>query len=1094
MMQQRSVASSIGILVSCLVANPAYSQIIPDGTTNTSIVNDCRSSCNIGGGAIAEQNLFHSFKEFNIAPGARVYFDDPGVANIFSRITGNNPSEIFGTLGISGGDANLFLLNPNGIVFGKGAALDLNGSFFATTADEIQFGDRALTTQPDGKNLALLTVDPSALWFNQFGQNGSIILDGANLKMPAGQSITLLGKQVGDRPGIFLSNASLNVSEGNIGLGAVGSNTEVKLDNDLGLQFSPSVIRGDITLKGASKIGINNLGNFDDNGININANSLTIAGDSTITTTATGTSNGANIYVNATDSVAIRGERDNGFQQYITNNLTPGSSVDFVGSSLQTTTLATGNAGNIKVATPNLSVERGAGIFSITQNQGTSGNITIAADSFNLQNSGLLTGSGIFTVGEIGEIKIDTSRLLVERGGIISSSTSGDGNAGNLTINAADSIEVRESLADSIIPTGIFTNTVFGNGKGGELRLDTKRLIVRDGGQLSSSSGATTRQGFIPLGGQAGNITINAAESVEVGGISADKLPLSRITTDTITNNPAGNLTINTGSLLLDAYGSISAWSLGTGTGGDIVVNAAESVELVGIGTSNLQQVYADLLVGQVKLESTSAGLSALTVLTGDAGNISLNTSNLSLKSGAILATGTLGEGDAGNLNIVASDRIDIEGSLIAAPTLGIGDAGKIDLATKRLNLTNGSGITSVSAGSGNGGDIFISATESIEISNTSADVLFAGTISTASFTNLSFPGDIIIDTKRLSLKDGANIQTDNVSIDSVPITEVEVKPVTNNPTKLTINASEFIEISGASPRDNPFSVSSNSQISSTVNTPTRASDINITTANLSLADGGEISVNSLGEGIAGKLTVVADSVYLENRGRLNGTTSSGRGGNILLEVDNILRLKNNSSIDTNAISLGDGGNIDLTADFVIASENSSISANAAAIGDGGKIDITAKKLFITPDSKITADSNFGIDGTVEINTSLDNEQNNYTELPQKVIQAENKIVSSCGNGNDARNVFSYTGRGGLPSNPLREFQTDNIVIADLEIPEYSTVEELDTGRIIPASPKPVIEADRWKINSNGKVELVSTTVEDAIASTDLSSCPFAPN
>ena len=177
MMQQRLIIGSIwGILGSCLVVTPAHSQVVPDGTTNTSVINDCQSSCNIGGGTIAEQNLFHSFEEFNVAPGASVYFADPGVANIFSRITGNNSSEIFGTLGVSG-DANLFLLNPNGIIFGEGAALDLNGSFFATTADEIQFGDRTLKTQPNGKDLALLTIDPSTLWFNRLGQNGSIVLD-----------------------------------------------------------------------------------------------------------------------------------------------------------------------------------------------------------------------------------------------------------------------------------------------------------------------------------------------------------------------------------------------------------------------------------------------------------------------------------------------------------------------------------------------------------------------------------------------------------------------------------------------------------------------------------------------------------------------------------------------------------------------------------------------------------------------------------------------------------------------------------------------------------------------------------------------------
>ena len=1089
-MTRRFWFSSVFVL-SLTMDNPVWGQIVPDPTANSAVLGNCQSSCDINGGTLAGQNLFHSFEEFNITPGASVYFSDPGVANIFSRVTGNNPSSIRGTLGIAG-DANLFLLNPNGIIFGEGAALDLNGSFFATTADEIQFGDRTFAARPDlGEDLPLLTVDPGTLWFNQRSQNGSIILDGANLEAPARESMTLVGKQVGDRPGIKIVNSAIELVEGNLTLGAVGSDAEVKVDENLQLQFSPEIIKGDISLSAASKISVNNLGDVAGNEVKIAASNLAIAEDSIIDTSTTGRNNGAGIEINASESVNIIGENSSSFQQFLIDNLTPGGNASFAGSSLQTISSGTGNAGDIEISTPDLRLENGAGIISITRKSGASGNMDLVADSFFLNSSGLLTGSGTFSSGDVGQIEINTDFLTLERGGLISSSTLGNGNAGNLTVNAADSIEVRETPAGSIVPTGIFTNTIFGNGQGGNLNLNTSRLMIQDGGQLSAASGAITGKGIIPLGGQGGNIFINAAEFVEVGGISADGFFLSSIISDTRTNSPAGNLTIDTGSLLLDAYGSISAWSLGTGRGGNITINATESVELVGVSASSLQQLYANLLVGQVQLEDVPVGLTAFTILSGDTGNISINTSDLSLKSGAILATGTLGEGDAGNLNIAASDRVNLEGSLIAAPTLGIGDAGQIDLGTKKLNLTDGGGIVSISTGSGNGGDIFVSATESVKLSNTSTEVLFSGTISTASYSDLSLPGNLTIETKRLSLRDGANVQANNFSIDSISTEEARAEPATNSPTKLKIAASDSIEISGTSFRENPFSVTSNSEISSTTNTPARASDVTITTANLSLSDRGEISVNSLGNGAAGTLDIVADNVTLENQGQLNGTTSSGRGGNINLQVDNIVRLKNNSAIDTNAIASGDGGNIDLTANFIVASDNSSISANAAAIGDGGNIYVTAKELFITDDSKITADADLGIDGTIEINTSIDNEQNNYTELPQKVVRAENTIVQSCGNGNGNQNVFSYTGRGGLPLNPLREFPTNNIVVADLEIPDEAIADELSAEIMV--NPELIVEANRWKINANGKVELVAATPNKrAYSQFDPADCPFA--
>lgn len=1094
------------VFLSLTIANPVWSQrlppatstepvtvgqVVPDPTANSAVLGNCQSSCDINGGTLAGQNLFHSFEEFNITPGASVYFSDPGVANIFSRVTGNNLSSIRGTLGIAGGDANLFLLNPNGIIFGEGAALDLNGSFFATTADEIQFGDRAFAARPDlGEDLPLLTVDPATLWFNQVEQNGSIVLNGAQLEVPARGSVTLVGKQVGERPGIQIKNSAIELVEGNLTLGAVGSNAEVKIDNNLQLQFSPEIVKGDITLSEASKISVGNVGDFEGNEVRIEARNLAIADDSTIITTTTGTGKGAEIEIDASESVNITGKNSNSFQEFLAGNLSTQGNVDFAGSSLQTTSFGAGDAGDLEIVTPDLRLERGAGIVSTTIKSGASGNINIAADSFVLNSSSLLTGSNIFSQGKVGQIEINTDLLTVKRGGVISSSSLGNGDAGNLTVNAADSIEVRETPVGSIVPTGIFTNKVFGAGQGGNLSLNTSRLIVQDGGQLSSASGAVIGGETIPLGGRGGNISIDAVESVEISGASGRGVFSSGILTETRGSSPAGNLTIDTGSLIVRDRGFISASSLGTGVGGKIEINAKNSVEIVGQGIDNIQRLFLSGLTGQ--LDSVfQEGIISYTLFAGKGGNITINTSQLNLRSGAVLATATAGSEDAGNLKITASDRLDVIGSAVAAPTFAAGNAGKIEIDTKNLSITQGGTIASASLGSGNGGDLFISATESIEVLNATSDILFSSSISAGSYRGLGSSGDMTLNTQRLSIKGGASIQANHAFLNLSDIENAAIEPETLEAKgKVTINASESLEVSGSAAQNGPFGTPANSYIASTTTTSTPASDIQITTPNLSLYDRGAISVNSLGSGAAGTLDIIADNVTLENQGQLNGTTSSGRGGNINLQVDNIVRLQNNSAIDTNAIASGDGGNIDLTADFIIASENSSISANAAAIGDGGNINVTAKELFITDDSKITADADLGIDGTVEINTSIDNEQNNYTELPQKVVRTENTIVQSCGNGNGSQNVFSYTGRGGLPLNPLREFPTNNIVIADLEIPDNAIAEELEAE--IMSEPEPIVEANRWKINANGKVELIAATAnEPTYSQFNSANCPF---
>ncbi len=111
-------------------------QIIPDETlgAESSVVTPDNikgiESDHISGGAVRGSNLFHSFREFNIGEGRGGYFENPAaIENIFSRVTGNNPSNILGTLGVLG-NANLFFLNPNGILFGRNASLDLRGSFY----------------------------------------------------------------------------------------------------------------------------------------------------------------------------------------------------------------------------------------------------------------------------------------------------------------------------------------------------------------------------------------------------------------------------------------------------------------------------------------------------------------------------------------------------------------------------------------------------------------------------------------------------------------------------------------------------------------------------------------------------------------------------------------------------------------------------------------------------------------------------------------------------------------------------------------------------------------------------------------------------
>lgn len=271
---QFGLAGLLGCLSVSLLTSKTQAQqsnIVPDNTLggeSSQVIDNFQGLPIevITGGATRQINLFHSFQEFNISAGRGAYFFTPNadIQNILARVTGNNSSEILGRLGtLSSSSPNLFLINPNGIMFGKDASLDVQGSFVGTTANGVQFDNQGVFSATNPQAAPLLTVNPSALLFNQINQN-AVIQNNATISFNSLTGFSL-GLQVANGKNLVLVGGNvtmdgglLTAPGGKVEIGAVGGMGSVGLNADNTLNFPADLPRADVSLKNKSIVNVLN--------------------------------------------------------------------------------------------------------------------------------------------------------------------------------------------------------------------------------------------------------------------------------------------------------------------------------------------------------------------------------------------------------------------------------------------------------------------------------------------------------------------------------------------------------------------------------------------------------------------------------------------------------------------------------------------------------------------------------------------------------------------------------------------------------------------------------------------------------------------
>ncbi|MEG4508313.1 S-layer family protein [Microcoleus sp. F6_B4] len=763
---------SYSLLFAFLLLFPSktFAQIIPDNSlgpessrTVPGTINNLPSD-RITGGAIRGVNLFHSLREFNIREGRGAYFENPsGIANIFTRVTGGNPSNILGTLGVLG-NSNLFLINPKGIVFGPNARLDLRGSFIGSTADSIVFNNGFEFSSTNPQTSPLLTVNiPVGLRFrdnpgaivNQSTALGKVNLpasavpipigDRVGLAVDPGQTLALIG---GD---IQLQGGNLTASSGQILLGSTASpglvnfaltpavdrqgNLTLNYDNiqnfgniqiaDGTLINTSGIGGGRVELKGGNvalsgaRIYALTLGNIDGRGIDITAQKLRVENGTQFSTLTLGDGAGGNINFRAADSVEMIGLGVEGYQEVAIKYLVSGTTDPFDPLFvLFNASAGAGSGGNITIDTGRLLFNNGVVGSGITFGGGRGGNLIIRANTFEMVGSGINNGTAKESTGAGGSISVDVARLIMRDGSLLGTTSYSSGPSGNINIKAAESVELSNSGPTTVVSTGISTLSIASSGRAGNINVDTKRLTLSGGSAFTVGTGVLVgRFLFSQEGGPAGNLTVRATESVEISGIS----PLlssgiqnaSALTSGTLSSSRGGDIRIDTPSLTVRDGGVVSTSSLGVGDVGNITVNA-DRIEVSGSANNGLFVSTIDASAGKIFGTNPNA--------TANAGSLHLNARDrLIVRDGATVTVQATGTGRAGNINIVANSiALDNKASIDGTTVSGTG--ANINLQAREIQLRRNSRITT-DAGSSDGGNININSNILLALPQENSDI-----------------------------------------------------------------------------------------------------------------------------------------------------------------------------------------------------------------------------------------------------------------------------------------------------------------------------------------------------------------------------------
>lgn len=857
--------------------------------------------------------------------------------------------------------------------------------------------------------------------------NGAIISaftfgngNGGNLQVTA-NTITLDGTTPFQRPGGIGSEVS---GVGNGGDVLVRTNSLTVLNGavvsastfGIGNAGDVKVVAKDIRLDGtatngqfSSAIRSEVVGAGQGGNVEVQADSLTVT-------------NGGQVSANNTGGIGNAGNVSVTAKKIVLNGTKPNQNPGGIGSEVA----GRGNGGTVVVQADSLTILNGAVISANMFGNGDAGSISITANEISLdgtstdgRSSAIRGGVGQGGMGKGGDITVQTGTLTITNGGAISVSTLGSGDAGSIRVDAktitVDGTSQFGSGA-SVIASGV---EGLGKGRSGDVTIQTDSLNVRNGGAVYASTFST---------GNAGSVRVNA-NSINLDGFSRNGQFASAIASAVLStgNGQGGDVLIETDSLSIKNGANIIASTFGTGDAGNVRVKA-NFITLDGVSWNG-------------RAASTIASSVSATG-NGQGGDVNVQTASLFITKGANISATTFGIGDAGNVRVDADsitlDGISLDGrtaSGIFSEVGGIGRGGNVTVEAGTLTVTNRAQLSASTFNQGDAGNLAIHVRGTASFDN---NTRVSSNVQTNAIGN---GGNLSLTAQNLFATNGAQFSAGTFG--------------RGNGGNLTIHVRDTAIFAG---EDATKTFPSGAFSSAEPGALGNSGNLQISARRLILSNSANLRSSSRNTGLAGDIIVSADEVTLD-RGRIFASTLSGDGGNITLNVQDLLQMRRGSQISATAGLAGtggDGGNITVESPqgFLVSApnENNDITANAFS-GSGGRITINATGIYwFTPRSRadlirllqtppfdalrlptndITASSELGIGGTITLNTPNLDPSRGLSQLPQNLIDTNQILANSCIVRDAASGgTFLITGSGGMPEQPgtlLPRFSTGEV-------------------------------------------------------------------